>query len=62
MAEIVDVDDVRMLDQRRDARLVEQHGDERLLRREVGVHEGFTTTSFSAKPAGPRWSAIAPEG
>ena len=39
LAEIVDVDDVRVLDQRCDSRLVEQHVDERLLRRERIVDE-----------------------
>ena len=39
LAEIVDVDDVRMLEHRRHPRLFEQHVDERLLRREVRVDE-----------------------
>ena len=38
-AEVVDVDDVGMLHERGDARLVQQHVDERLLGRELAMHQ-----------------------
>src|SRR5262249_26751245 len=39
LAEIVNVDDVRMLDECGDARLVEQHVDERFLAREAVMNK-----------------------
>ena len=56
LAEIVDLDDVRVLDQRGEPRLVEQHLDERRVASRGARARRLMTTSFS-KPAGPRCTA-----
>jgi hypothetical protein len=49
LTEVIDVDDVRVLDERRDARFVEQHVDERFLARQVLVHELDDDQLFEAR-------------
>ena len=56
LAEVEDLDDVRMVEARRDARLVEEHLDEAWRRAESCGRMRLTTTSFS-KPSTPGLAA-----